>query len=55
MSLAQGLRVSLVPCGCELMMSEAKAHYAAIVLGATGNVGGRIVHLLIENRYATRS
>jgi uncharacterized protein YbjT (DUF2867 family) len=29
--------------------TEAKALYSAIVLGATGNVGGRIVQLLIEN------
>jgi len=28
---------------------EAKAQYSAIVLGATGNVGGRIVQLLIKN------
>ena len=31
------------------MKTEAKALYSAIVLGATGNVGGRIVQLLIEN------
>ena len=30
-------------------MGEAKAQYSAIVLGATGNVGGRIVQLLIKN------
>ncbi len=30
-------------------MAEAKAQYTAIVLGATGNVGGRIVQLLIRN------
>ena len=29
-------------------MAEAKAQYSAIVLGATGNVGGRIVQLLIK-------
>jgi uncharacterized protein YbjT (DUF2867 family) len=29
--------------------AEAKAQYTAIVLGATGNVGGRIVQLLIMN------
>ena len=29
--------------------AEAKARYSAIVLGATGNVGGRIVQLLIRN------
>src|SRR5579863_1988436 len=29
--------------------AEAKAQYSAIVLGATGNVGGRIVQLLIRN------
>ena len=29
--------------------SEAKPQYSAIVLGATGNVGGRIVQLLIKN------
>jgi uncharacterized protein YbjT (DUF2867 family) len=28
---------------------DAKAQYSAIVLGATGNVGGRIVQLLIKN------
>ena len=28
---------------------EGKAQYSAIVLGATGNVGGRIVQLLIKN------
>ena len=26
-----------------------EAQYSAAVLGATGNVGGRIVHLLIKN------
>ena len=31
------------------MTTEAKAMYSAIVLGATGNVGGRIVQLLIKN------
>ncbi len=30
-------------------MGETKAQYSAIVLGATGNVGGRIVQLLIRN------
>ncbi len=30
-------------------MTEANAQYSAIVLGATGNVGGRIVQLLIQN------
>ena len=29
--------------------AEAKTQYSAIVLGATGNVGGRIVQLLIKN------
>jgi hypothetical protein len=29
--------------------AEAKAQYSAIVLGATGNVGRRIVQLLIKN------
>ena len=29
--------------------AEAKAQYSAIVLGATGNVGGRIAQLLIKN------
>jgi len=33
----------------DVTMAEAKARYSAIVLGATGNVGGRIVHLLIKN------
>ena len=31
------------------MTTEGKALYSAIVLGATGNVGGRIVRLLIKN------
>ena len=30
-------------------MSEEKARYSAIVLGGTGNVGGRIVHLLVSS------
>ena len=30
-------------------MGDAMAQYSAIVLGATGNVGGRIVQLLIQN------
>ena len=30
-------------------VGESKAQYSAIVLGATGNVGGRIVQLLIKN------
>lgn len=34
--------------GCDVT-TEAKALYSAIVLGATGNVGGRIVQLLIRN------
>ncbi len=29
--------------------AESKARYSAIVLGATGNVGGRIVQLLVKN------
>jgi len=28
---------------------NAKAQYSAIVLGATGNVGGRIMQLLVKN------
>ena len=31
------------------MTPEAKAMYSAVVLGATGNVGGRIVQVLIKN------
>ena len=31
------------------MTTETQALYSAIVLGATGNVGGRIVQLLIKN------
>ena len=31
------------------MTIEGKALYSAVVLGATGNVGGRIVQLLIKN------
>ena len=34
--------------GCDVT-TEAKTLYSAIVLGATGNVGGRIVQLLIKN------
>jgi len=30
-------------------IGEANAQYSAIVLGATGNVGGRIIRLLIKN------
>jgi uncharacterized protein YbjT (DUF2867 family) len=30
-------------------VAEAKAQYSAILLGATGNVGGRILQLLIKN------
>ncbi len=30
-------------------MAEVKAQYSAILLGATGNMGGRIVQLLIRN------
>jgi len=33
---------------------EAKVNYSAIVLGATGNVGGRIVQLLIKNPLCKR-
>ena len=36
------------------MTTEAKALYSAIVLGATGNVGGRIVQLLIRNPHCKR-
>jgi NADPH:quinone reductase-like Zn-dependent oxidoreductase len=45
------LRVFLVTRACEVTMAaaEAKAQYSAIMLGATGNVGGRIVQLLIKN------
>ena len=43
----------MVPRACEVTMAaaaaEAKAQYSAILLGATGNVGGRIVQLLIGN------
>ena len=38
-----------VKCDVTMAAAEAKAQYSAIVLGATGNVGGRIVHLLIKN------
>jgi uncharacterized protein YbjT (DUF2867 family) len=34
--------------------SEARAQYSAIVLGATGNVGGRIVQLLIKSPLCTK-
>src|SRR5260221_4485378 len=38
---------------CDVTMAaaaaEAKAQYSAIVLGATGNVGGRIVQVLVKN------
>ena len=41
----------LVPRACDVTMAApaAEAQYSAIVLGATGNVGGRIVQLLIKN------
>ena len=32
-----------------MTVAEARAQYSAILLGATGNVGGRIVQLLIRN------
>src|ERR1700749_2778710 len=32
-----------------MTMAAAKARYSAILLGATGNVGGRIAQLLIQN------
>jgi len=35
--------------GGDARLGEATAQYSAIVLGATGNVGARIVKLLIEN------
>src|SRR5260221_5204628 len=39
---------------CDVTMAaaaaEAKAQYSAIVLDATGNVGGRIVQVLVKNR-----
>jgi uncharacterized protein YbjT (DUF2867 family) len=42
-----------IPRACDVTMATAvaktKAQYSAIVLGATGNVGGRIVQLLIKN------
>ena len=34
----------------DVTMAESKAQYSAIVLGATGNVGGRIVQLLIKSQ-----
>src|SRR5580704_15051820 len=34
---------------CDVMNAVAKVEYSAIVLGATGNVGGRIVQILIRN------
>ena len=45
------LHIFLVPRACDVTMAaaEVKARYSAIVLGATGNVGGRIVQLLIKN------
>src|SRR5260370_1829746 len=53
-SLARGLTcIFLGPRACGVMMAaaaaEARAQYSAVVLGATGNVGGRIVQLLIKN------
>jgi hypothetical protein len=51
-SLARGL-ARIFDAACDVTMAaaaaEAKAQYSAIVLGATGNVGGRIVQLLIKN------
>src|ERR1035438_10562702 len=45
------LPLFFVPRACDVTMAapEARAQYSAIVLGATGNVGGRIVQLLIKN------
>lgn len=41
----------LVPRVCDVTMADAaaKPQYSAMVLGATGNVGGRIVQLLIKS------
>jgi uncharacterized protein YbjT (DUF2867 family) len=36
-------------CDMTIPTADAKAQYSAIVLGATGNVGGRIVRLLIKS------
>src|SRR6202050_2899576 len=36
-------------CNVTMAAAVAKVQYSAIVLGATGNVGGRIVQLLIKN------
>ncbi|HEY1756977.1 MAG TPA: hypothetical protein VGG72_16505, partial [Bryobacteraceae bacterium] len=49
-SLTRGLAY-MIGSACEVTMAaaEAKEEYSAIVLGATGNVGGRIVQLLIRN------
>ncbi len=56
--LRPDLRVLLVPLACNVTMAtpatEAKAQYSAILLGATGNVGGRIVQLLIKNPLCKR-
>jgi hypothetical protein len=52
-ALVSDLRVVLVPRACDVTMAtaaaDAKARYSAILLGATGNVGGHIVQLLIKN------
>jgi uncharacterized protein YbjT (DUF2867 family) len=37
-----------------MVAAETKAQYSAIVLGATGNVGGRIVELLITSSLCTK-
>src|SRR5258707_435979 len=41
------LRIFLVRRACDVTMAAAEVQYSAIVLGATGNVGGRIVQHLI--------
>jgi NADPH:quinone reductase-like Zn-dependent oxidoreductase len=48
-SLADSRVLDPRACDVTTAAAEAKAQYSAIVLGATGNVGGRIVQLLIQN------
>ena len=48
-SLADSRVLDPRACDVTTAAAEAKAQYSAIVLGGTGNVGGRIVRLLIQN------
>jgi uncharacterized protein YbjT (DUF2867 family) len=38
----------------DAMAAEARVEYTAMLLGATGNVGGRILHLLVQSPLCTK-